>query len=94
MKPIETQYRNHTILIRDEVEFLSNVATGTVDHQPVTKRVIVVDRVDITSRCRLANTDEEKTEAAKRFVDRVYPAGTQEPESKGPDKGQPDFHWS
>ena len=93
MSPIETHYRNHTIVIRDESEFLSNAVTGTVDTQPVTKRIIEVDRVDITSRCRVASTDEEMTEAAKRFVDREYPAGNPEPECKIPDKGQPDFQW-
>jgi len=81
-------YRGHQIVIRDETEFPSNVVTGTVDKQPVTKRVIEVDRVDVTSRCRVSTTDEQRIEEAKRFIDRVYPKGKSEPESKGKDKGQ------
>jgi hypothetical protein len=78
MNPIETQYRNHKIAIRDEIEFASDGVTGKLEKQPVTKRVIVVDDVDVTSRCRVSNTDEEKTEAAKRFIDRIYPQGKSE----------------
>jgi hypothetical protein len=78
MKPIETQYRNHKIVIRDEIEFASDGVTGTSDKHPVTKRIIEVDDVDITSRCRVSNTDEQKTEAAKRFIDRIYPKGKSE----------------
>lgn len=84
MNPIETEYRTHKIVIRDEIEFASNGVTGTLDKQPVTKRVIEVDGVDVTSRCRMSNTDEQKTEAAKRFIDRIYPKG----KSEGKDKGQ------
>jgi hypothetical protein len=73
MNPIETQYRNHKIVIRDKIEFASDVVTGTLDKQPASKRVIEVDDVDVTSRCRVSNTDEQKTEAAKRFIDRIYP---------------------
>jgi hypothetical protein len=79
MNPIETQYRNHKIVIRDEIEFASDGVTGKSDKQPVTKRIIEIDGVDVTSRCRMSNTDEEKTEAAKRFVDRIYPKGKSEP---------------
>jgi len=75
MNPIETQYRNHKIVIRDEIEFASNGATGTLDKQPVSKRIIQVDDVDVASRCRVSNADEEKTEAARRFIDRIYPKG-------------------
>jgi hypothetical protein len=78
MNPIETQYRNHTIVIRDEIEFASDGVRGKLDKQPVTKRIIEVDGVDVTSRCRVSNTDEEKTEAAKRFIDRIYPKGKSE----------------
>jgi hypothetical protein len=75
MNPIETQYRNHKIVIRDEIEFASDGVKGKSDNQSVTKRIIEVDDVDVTSRCRVSNTDEEKTEAAKRFIDRIYPKG-------------------
>ena len=78
MNPIETQYRNHKIVIRDEIEFASDGVKGKSDKQSVTKRIIVVDDVDVTSRCRASNTDEEKTEAAKRFIDRIYPKGKSE----------------
>ena len=78
MNPIEAQYRNHKIVVRDEIEFASDGGTGKSDKQPVTKRVIEVDGVDVTSRCRESNTDEEKTEAAKRFIDRIYPKGKSE----------------
>lgn len=75
MIPIEIKYRNHKIVIRDKIESASGGVPGTLDKQPVTKRVIEVDDVDVTSRCRVSNTDEEKTEAAKRFIDRLYPKG-------------------
>ena len=75
MDPIETQYRNHKIVIRDEIESTSGGVMGTLDKQPVSKRIIQVDDVDVTSRCRVSNTDEEKTEAARRFIDRIYPKG-------------------
>ena len=75
MKSLETQYRNHKIVIRDEIEFASDGVKGKSDKQPVTNRIIEVDGVDVTSRCRVSNTDEEKTEAAKRFIDRIYPKG-------------------
>jgi hypothetical protein len=78
MKPIETQYRNHKIVIRDQIEFSSDGVTGTLNKESVTNRVIEVDDVDVTSRCRVSNTDEEKTEAAKRFIDRIYPQGKSE----------------
>jgi hypothetical protein len=78
MNPIETQYRNHKIVIRDEIEFASDGVTEKSDKQSVTKRIIEVDDVDVTSRCRVSNTDEEKTEAAKRFIDRIYPKGKSE----------------
>jgi hypothetical protein len=78
MNPIETKYRNHKVVIRDKIEFSSDVVTGTLDKQPVTKRVIEVDDVDVTSRCRVSNTDEEKSEAAMRFIDRIYPKGKSE----------------
>ena len=78
MNPIETQYRNHKIVIRDEIVFASDGVAGKLDKQPVTKRIIEVDDVDVTSRCRVSNTDEEKTEAAKRFIDRIYPRGKSE----------------
>ena len=78
MNPIETKYRNHKIVIRDKIEFASDGVTGKLAEQPVTERVIEVDDVDVTSRCRVSNTDEEKTEAAKRFIDRIYPRGKSE----------------
>ena len=59
MNPIETQYRNHKIVIRDEIE--SNGVMGTLDKRQVSKRIIHVDDVDVTSRCRVSNTDEERT---------------------------------
>ena len=73
MNPTETQYRNHKIVIRDQIEFASDGVTRTLNKESVTNRVIEVDDVDVTSRCRVSNTDEEKTEAAKRFIDRIYP---------------------
>jgi hypothetical protein len=79
MNPIETQYRNHKIVIRDEIESASDGVTATLDKQPVTRRIIEVDGVDVTSRCRASDTDEQKTEAAKRFIDRIYPKGKSEP---------------
>jgi hypothetical protein len=78
MNPIETKYRNHKIVIRDETEVASDGGAGKPDKQPSTKRVIEVDGVDVTSRCRASNADEEKTEAAKRFIDRIYPKGKSE----------------
>jgi len=75
MNPIETEYRNHKIVIRDRAESASYGVKGALDKPPVTERVIEVDDVDVTSRCRVSNTDEEKTEAAKRFIDRIYPKG-------------------
>ena len=75
MNPIETQYRNHKIVIRDEVAVASSGVAGTLDKQPSSKRIIQVDGADVTSRCRSSNTDEEKTEAARRFIDRIYPKG-------------------
>jgi hypothetical protein len=78
MNPIETQYRNHKIVIRDAITFTSDGVTGKSDKKSVAKRVIEVDDVDVTSRCRVSDTDEEKTEAAKRFIDRVYPKGKSE----------------
>ena len=78
MNPIEAKYRNHKIVIRDEIEFASDGVTGTLGKQPVTKRVIEVDNVDVTSRCRVSNTDEQRTEEAKRFIDRIYPKGKSE----------------
>jgi hypothetical protein len=78
MNPIEAQYRNHKIVIRDKIEFASDGVTGKLDKQPVTKRIIEVDDIDVTSRCRVSNTDEEKAEAAKRFIDRIYPKGKSE----------------
>ena len=75
MNPIETQYRNHKIVIRDEIEFASSGVTGALAKQPVSKRIIQVDDVDVTSRCRVSNTDEEKIEAGRRFIDRIYPKG-------------------
>ena len=79
MNPIETQYRNHKIAIRDEIEFASDGVKGKSDRQPVAKRIVEVDGVDVTSRCRASNSDEEKAEAAKRFIDRIYPKGKSEP---------------
>ncbi len=64
MKPTQTEYRDHTIVVRDEV-----------DASLVTNRIIEVDQVNITSRCRLVTTDEQKTEEARRFIDRIYPKG-------------------
>jgi hypothetical protein len=78
MDPIKAQYRDHKIVIRDEIGFASDGVTGKFDKQPVTKRIIEVDDVDVTSRCRVSSTDEEKTEAAKRFIDRIYPKGKSE----------------
>jgi len=78
MNPTEIKYRNHKIAIRDRIESASDDATGKLAEQPVTKRVIEVDDVDVTSRCRVSGTDEEKAEAAKRFIDRIYPKGKSE----------------
>ena len=78
MNPTETQYRNHKIVIRDEIEFASDGVTGKSDKQPVAKRIIEVDGVDVTSRCRASDTDEQKTEEGKRFIDRIYPKGKSE----------------
>jgi len=82
MNPIETEYREHKIVIRDEIGFATDART--LSKQPITNRVIEVDGVDVTSRCRMSNTDEEKIEAAKRFIDRVYPKGKSKPEGKTP----------
>jgi len=76
MNPIETEYREHKILIRDKIGFASD--SGTLGKQPVTQRVIEVDSVDVTSRCRVSDTDERRTEEAKRFIDRIYPKGKSE----------------
>ena len=81
MNPIETQYRNHKIVIRDEIVVASDGVTGKLDKPPV--RIIEVDGVDITNRCRVSDTDDEKTEAAKRFIDRIYPKGKSEGKHKG-----------
>ena len=78
MNSIETQYRNHKIVIRDAIKFTSDGVTGKSDKKSAAKRIIEVDDVDVTSRCRVSDTDEEKTEAAKRFIDRVYPKGKSE----------------
>ena len=78
MNPIETQYRNHKIVIRAEIKFTSDGVTGKSDKKSAAKRIIEVDDVDVTSRCRVSDTDEEKTEAAKRFIDRIYPKGKSE----------------
>jgi hypothetical protein len=75
MNPIEAQYRNHKIVIRDVVQFATDRVTGKLDKQPVAKRIIDVDEVDISSRCRVSDSDEQKTEEARRFIDRVYPKG-------------------
>lgn len=73
MTAIETQYRHHKIVIRDEVEFASHGVMLTLGRPARGKRIIEVDDVDVTSRCRVSDTDEEKTELAMRFIDRVYP---------------------
>jgi hypothetical protein len=75
MNPIETEYRNHKIVIRDEIEFASDGGKGALDRLPVTRRMIEVDGVNVTSRCRMSSTDEQKTEEARRFIDRIYPKG-------------------
>jgi hypothetical protein len=75
MNPIETQYRSHQIVIRDALESASSGVTGTLSKRPASQRIIQVDDVDVTSRCRASDTDEEKTEAARRFIDRIYPKG-------------------
>ena len=62
-------------MIRDEIEFAAEGGTGTLEKQPVSKRIIQVDDVDVTSRCRVSNTDEDRTESARRFIDRIYPKG-------------------
>ena len=82
MSLIETEYRDHKIMIRDEVALASDVVAGAVSERPISKRVIEVDGVDVTSRCRVSDTDAEKFEAAKRFVDRVYPKGKSEPKEQ------------
>jgi hypothetical protein len=82
MKPIEIVYRNHTIVIRDKIESPSNVVTGTVANLQVTNRIIEVDHVDVTSRCRMVTTDDQRTEEARRFIDRIYPKGKSASESK------------
>ena len=71
MKPIETVYRDHTIVIRDKVDL--PVVSGA--KEPVTIRIIEVDHVDVTSRCRMVAMDELKIEEGRRFVDRMYPKG-------------------
>jgi hypothetical protein len=73
MAPIETQYRNHKIVIRDEFESVSHGVMLTLGPPPGGKRIIEVDDVDVTSRCRVSDTDDQKTETAMRFIDRVYP---------------------
>jgi hypothetical protein len=75
MAPIETQYRNHKIVIRDEFESVSHGVMLTLGPPPRGKRIIVVDDVDVTNRCRVTDTDEQKTETAMRFIDRIYPKG-------------------
>jgi hypothetical protein len=75
MNPIEAKYRSHKIVVRDKIEFAPDGVTGTLGKQLVTKRVIEVDDVDVTSRCRVSNTDEQRTEEARRFIDRIYPKG-------------------
>ena len=77
MNPTETVYRDHAIVIRDKQEFPTSAVTGTVATIPVTNRIIEVDRVDVTNRCRGATTDEQRTEEARRFIDRCYPKGKQ-----------------
>lgn len=69
----ETQYRTHKIVIRDEVEFASHGVMLTMNPPARGKRIIEVDDVDVTSRCRVSDTDEQKTETAMRFIDRIYP---------------------
>ena len=83
MKASETLYRDHTIVIWAKTEIPSDVVAGTVDRSLVTNRIIEVDHVDVTSRCRVATTDEQRTEEARRFIDRNYPKGPSAPESKG-----------
>ena len=73
MTPIETQYRDHKIVIRDEVEIVDRGVKLTFDRPPIAKRIIEVDDVDVTSRCRVSDTDVQKTETAMRFIDRIYP---------------------
>jgi hypothetical protein len=68
MKPTETVYRDHTIVIRDKVEVPAN-------KEPVTNRILEVDHVDVTDRCRAVATDDQKTEEGRRFIDRMYPKG-------------------
>ncbi|MGD0059024.1 MAG: hypothetical protein ABSD58_06345 [Verrucomicrobiia bacterium] len=75
MTPIETQYRNHKIVIRDEFASASHGDVLTLNQPPRGKRIIEVDDVDVTNRCRVSDTDEAKTETAMRFIDRVYPKG-------------------
>lgn len=83
MKPVETVYRDHTIVIRDKTEVPSHVVRGTVDSSLVTNRIIEVDHTDVTNRCRMVATDEQKTEEARRFIDRNYPKGPLVSDSKG-----------
>jgi hypothetical protein len=71
MKLIEAVYRDHTIVIRDQVAL--PVVSGA--KEPVASRIIEVDHVDVTSRCRMVPTDEQKIEQGRRFVDRMYPKG-------------------
>jgi hypothetical protein len=73
MTPIETQYRNHKIVIRDEFEPVSDSVMSTSEKPPRGRRIIIVDDVDVTDRCRVSETDEQKTETAMRFIDRIYP---------------------
>jgi hypothetical protein len=73
MTPVETQYRNHKIVIRDEVETAAHGVMLTLGGPPRGKRIIEVDDVDVTNRCRVSDTDEQKTETAMRFIDRIYP---------------------
>jgi hypothetical protein len=73
MTPIETQYRTHKIVIRDEVETVTRGVMLTLDRPSRGKRIIEVDDVDVTSRCRVSDTDEQRTETAMRFIDRIYP---------------------
>jgi hypothetical protein len=73
MTTVETQYRNHKIVIRDEFASVSHGVMLTFERPALSKRIIEVDDVDVTSRCRVSDTDEEKTETAMRFIDRIYP---------------------
>jgi hypothetical protein len=75
MNTTKTEYRDHKIVIQDATEFSSDGVTGKLAKPPITTRVIEVDDIDVTSRCWASNTDAERTEAAKRFIDRIYPKG-------------------